>query len=187
MVTERELRPRRVAIRPAMAGDARLLHRWRSEPSVRRHQPLQEASLSDLTSDLGRQRIEDLYSGRGERFQWIVLVDGEEAGWVTLAILSWEHSLAEIGYALATAYQNRGAMSAALALLLPDLLLSVGLERIEARCSVDNLASQRVLEKLGFAREGRLKSYFLLHGRRVDNYLYALLRADYLLRRPGRQ
>ncbi len=184
MVLERHPRPQRVAVRPAMAGDARLLFGWRSEPSVRRHQPLQDATLSELTADLGRQRIDDLYAGRGERFQWIILVDGEEAGWITLAIISWEHGLAEIGYALATAYQNQGAMTAALALLLPDLLLAVGLERLEARCSVENAASQRVLEKLGFEREARLKSYFLLHGRRVDNYLYALLRTDYLARRP---
>lgn len=183
MVLERQPRLRRVAIRPALAADARLLFGWRAEPSVRRHQPLQDATLSELTADLGRQRIDDLYAGRGERFQWIVLVEGEEAGWVTLAIISWEHGLAEIGYALATAYQNQGAMTAALSLLLPDLMLAAGLERLEARCSIENLASQRVLEKLGFQREGRLKSYFLLHGRRVDNYLYALLRADYLARR----
>jgi len=37
-----------------------------------------------------------------------------------------------------------------------------------------------VLEKLGFEREGLLRGYFELGGRRIDNWLYAILRADFL-------
>lgn len=180
MVANREPRSHRTAIRPALPGDAAAMERWRNEPSVRRHQPLQETTLAELRSDLARQRMEDLYRGQGERFQWIVLADSEPAGWITLAVLSWEHALAEIGYALATEHRGRGVMSEALSLVLPELFVAAGIERLEARCSVENFASLRLLERLGFVREGRLKSYFLLHGRRVDNFLYALLREDFL-------
>lgn len=183
MVSIRE-RPRpKTTIRPALPGDAAAMERWRAEPSVRRHQPLQETTAAELRSDLARQRMEDLYRGRGERFQWIVLADGEPAGWITLAVLSWEHGLAEIGYALSAAFEGRGVMTDALTLVLPELFLGAGIERLEARCSVGNLASQRLLERLGFEREGTLRSYFELRGVRLDNYLYSLLRADYLPRR----
>jgi RimJ/RimL family protein N-acetyltransferase len=161
------------------------MERWRNEPSVRRYQPLQASTVAELRSDLARQRMEDLYRGQGERFQWIVLSEGEPAGWVTLAILSWEHALAEIGYALSTRHQARGVMGEALGLILPELFVAAGIERVEARCSVENVASQRLLERLGFLREGVLRSYFELHGRRVDNSLYALLRADFLPRRSA--
>ncbi|MEZ5313649.1 MAG: GNAT family protein [Thermoanaerobaculia bacterium] len=180
MVAIPEPRFRQVSIRPALPGDAADMDRWRSEPSVRLHQPLQEATLAELRTDLARQRMEDLYRGEGERFQWIVLERGTSVGWITLAVISWEHSLAEIGYALSTPHQGRGIMQAALALLLPELFAAAGIERIEARCAVENVASQRVLERLGFVREALLRSYFELRGARVDNYLYALLRADYL-------
>ena len=70
-------------------------------------------------------------------------------------------------------------MPQALDLLLADLFTNTGLERIEARCAVDNIASQKVLIKVGFHREGRLRGYFVLGGRRVDNYLYAILREDF--------
>lgn len=183
MVAIQEPRRVRVAVRPALPGDAGAMERWRHEPSVRRHQPLQEATLAELRSDLARQRMDDLYRGQGERFQWIVLVDGESAGWITLAILSWEHALAEIGYALATEFQGRGVMAQALGQVLPELFVGAGIERLEARCSVENFASQRLLERLGFVREGLLRSYFELHGRRVDNHLYSLLRADFLPKR----
>jgi ribosomal-protein-alanine N-acetyltransferase len=71
-------------------------------------------------------------------------------------------------------------MPQALAQLIPELFLHTTLHRIEARCSVENVASQRVLEKSRFEREGRLRGYFILDGRRVDHYLYGLLRDDYL-------
>jgi ribosomal-protein-alanine N-acetyltransferase len=183
MVAIRETHRSRTTIRPALPGDAAAMERWRKEPSIRRHQPLQETTVAELRSDLARQRMEDLYRGRGERFQWIVLVDGEPAGWITLAVLSWEHALAEIGYALSSLHQRQGVMGEALELVLPELFVAAGIERLEARCSVENVASQRLLERLGFEREGLLRSYFELRGRRIDNYLYSLLKPDYLPRR----
>ncbi|HKH49149.1 MAG TPA: GNAT family protein, partial [Thermoanaerobaculia bacterium] len=135
---------------------------------------------AQLRADVASQRIADLYRGRGEKFQWIVQVDGHPAGWITLVVSNWEHGLAEVGYALSTAYQGRGIMTDSLQVLLDDLFHNTLLERIEARCAVENYGSQRVLEKNNFLREGRLKGYFKLRGRRVDNYVYGLLREDWL-------
>ena len=172
--------PLEVTLRPAAPRDADLLRQWRAEPSVRRFQPLNELPTAQLRADVASQRVADLYRGRGEKFQWIVQVDGHAAGWITLVVSNWEHGLAEVGYALSTSYQNRGVMTEALQILLEDLFQNTLLERIEARCAVENYGSQRVLEKNSFLKEGRLKGYFKLRGRRIDNYLYALLRDDYL-------
>ncbi|HEX4497677.1 MAG TPA: GNAT family protein [Thermoanaerobaculia bacterium] len=173
-----------VTLRAAAPRDADLLRQWRSETSVRRYQPLNELPTAQLRADVASQRMADLYRGRGEKFQWIVQVDGQPAGWITLVVSNWEHGLAEVGYALSTMFQSRGVMSEALAILLDDLFHNTLLERVEARCAVENIGSQRVLEKSGFGREGQLRGYFKLHGRRVDNFLYALLREEYLARHP---
>lgn len=158
-----------------------LLAAWRKEPSIRRFQPLQDLSLEQLRADLSNQKIENLYrGGEGEKFQWVLLAFNRPAGWITLVISNWEHGLAEIGYSLTTAYQNQGIMPRALALLLAELFGKTTLERIEARCACENEGSYRVLERLGFQREGRMRSYFRIGNRRYDNYLYALLREDYL-------
>jgi ribosomal-protein-alanine N-acetyltransferase len=172
-----------VSLRAATPRDADLLRQWRAETSVRRYQPLNDLPTSQLRADVASQRMNELYRGQGEKFQWIVQVDGHPAGWITLVVSNWEHGLAEVGYALSSAYQARGLMTDALALLLSDLYRNTPLERIEARCAVDNVASRRVLEKNGFQREGHLRGYFKLRGRRVDNYLYALLREEYRIRR----
>ena len=185
MVSVERILPLSITLRPAAPRDADLLRQWRSEPSVRRFQPLNELPTAQLRADVASQRIADLYRGRGEKFQWIVQVDGHPAGWITLVVSNWEHGLAEVGYALSTAYQGRGIMTDALQILLDDLFHNTLLERIEARCAVENYGSQRVLEKNNFLREGRLKGYFKLRGRRVDNYVYGLLREDWLGRGRG--
>ena len=178
MVVLHQPDPVRVTLRPARPADAERLYAWRAQPSVRRHQPLSDASLADLRTDLARQRPEELFQARGERFQWIIEIDGEPAGWITLAVASWEHGIAEIGYALGDAHQGRGYMAVALSELLGRLFEQTALQRIEARCALGNRASQRVLERLGFRLEGRLRSYFELDGRRIDNWLYSILRDE---------
>ncbi|HVT61110.1 MAG TPA: GNAT family protein [Thermoanaerobaculia bacterium] len=185
MFAERSSQPA-VALRPAAPRDADLLRQWRAETSVRRYQPLNDLPTSQLRADVANQRISELYRGQGDKFQWIVQIDGQPAGWITLVVSNWEHGLAEVGYALSTAFQARGLMTGALGLLLADLFHNTPLERIEARCAIENLASQRVLEKNAFQREGQLRGYFRLRGRRVDNYLFALLRDDYLAHRDRR-
>lgn len=168
-----------VNLRPASPRDAELLRQWRSETSVRRYQPLNDLPASQLRADVASQRISELYRGQGDKFQWIIQVDGQPAGWITLVVSNWEHGLAEVGYALSTVYQSRGLMTEALGLLIGDLFANTNLERIEARCAIDNAASRRVLEKNGFQREGHLRGYFKLRGHRIDNFLYALLREDH--------
>ena len=172
--------PLQVTLRPAQSADAIHLSQWRNEPSVRQFQPLGSASLAALQTELGRQQMSDLYRGKGDKFQWIIRLDEKPVGWITLVVTNWDHGLAEMGYALSTPYQRCGVMPQALTQLLAELFLRTRLERLEARCAVDNVGSQKVLERIGFHREGRLRDYFVLRGNRVDNFLYAILRRDFL-------
>jgi RimJ/RimL family protein N-acetyltransferase len=50
-----------------------------------------------------------------------------------------------------------------------------GLERVEALVDVANPASQRVLEKAGFVREGVLRKYILLKGRPRDMVMFSIV------------
>lgn len=169
----------RCTIRPARPGDATRLAAWRLEPSIRAHQPLPIVGEDRLRFDLQRQLGYDLAQGHGEKFQWIVEADGQPAGWITLAVINWEHGLAEVGYALAPRFQGQGLMRRALAQLLSLLFQRTAIERVEARCASRNVASRRVLERTGFHHEGTLRKYFALEGERLDNELYAILREDW--------
>jgi ribosomal-protein-alanine N-acetyltransferase len=52
------------------------------------------------------------------------------------------------------------------------------LHRLEAACLPTNVASIRVLEKVGFTREGLAREYLKINGRWQDHFLYALLKDD---------
>jgi len=171
-----------VTLRPTREGDAELLNLWRSEASVGRYQPLGVVTVRRLKTELAAQDHKELYRGRGDKFQWIIQYGDRPAGWITLVATNWDHGLAEIGYALSTPFQRRGITPPALRHLLRDLFLNTTIERIEARCAVGNIGSRKVLETIGFEREGLLRSYFLLRDRRVDNYLYSILREDWVAR-----
>ena len=149
-----------VTLRPTREADAELLALWRSEPSVGEHQPLGAVTVQRLRTELAAQDHRELYRSRGDKYQWVIQYGNQPAGWITLVATNWDHGLAEIGYALSTPFQRRGITPPALRQLLRDLFLNTAIERIEARCAVENTGSRKVLEAIGFEREGMLRSYF---------------------------
>ncbi|KAL6637563.1 hypothetical protein ACP70R_025135 [Stipagrostis hirtigluma subsp. patula] len=89
---------------------------------------------------------------------------------------------ANIGYALAHDHWGRGVAAAAIKMVVGRVFDELpGLERLEAVTDVENVRSQRVLEKAGFQREGVLRSY--IAGRRrgdeaKDAVIYSFLSSD---------
>jgi RimJ/RimL family protein N-acetyltransferase len=84
----------------------------------------------------------------------------------------------EIGFWLISRARGRGLGSGGVALLARWALTEASLARVEALVVPDNVASQRVLEKAGFRREGRLRSYLELERQRADALIYSLLPSD---------
>ncbi len=165
-----------VNIRPAYPFDADRILAWRAEESVRQYQPLGDQSLDSLRQELSRSH-DDLRRGQSRRFCWIIEAP-RPVGWMTLSVLSWEHRLAEIGFSLTESARGRGIMRQALTQVVELLFSRSMLDRIEAHCDLRNEASAGVLEACGFRREGVLRGYFVLDGKRRDNALYAILRED---------
>jgi [ribosomal protein S5]-alanine N-acetyltransferase len=105
-------------------------------------------------------------AGSGEALGAVVLLFRRQPGTV------------EIGYWLIERARGRRLSSRAVALLARWALTDAGLARIEALVEPDNTASQRVLENVGFRREGHLRSYLVFNQRRADALIYSLLPSD---------
>jgi RimJ/RimL family protein N-acetyltransferase len=101
----------------------------------------------------------------------------EALGNITLLFRQQPGTVA-IGYWLVDRARGRGVGSRAVALASHWALTDAALERIEALVLPDNIASQRVLEKAGFWREGHLRSYLVFATRRTDALIYSLLPGD---------
>ena len=86
---------------------------------------------------------------------------------------------AMLGYWLGLPYVGRGRMTEAIRAVAPHAFDALRLHRIEAAAQPDNLASVRVLERLGFTREGLARRYLKINGTWQDHLLFALLAEDW--------
>ena len=95
-----------------------------------------------------------------------------------VVLMSRQPGTAEIGYWLIERARGRDLGSRAVALVAQWAATEARLERVEALVEPGNIASQRVLEKAGFQREGHLRSYLVFNRRRADALIYSLLPRD---------
>lgn len=99
---------------------------------------------------------------------------GQMLGGTTLHDFNWDLGQIEIGYWLFGHARGWGVATRA-ARFAADYGFSLGAERIEARVFVGNTASERVLERAGFTREGVIRSLPRRWGGRSDMTLFSLL------------
>ena len=86
---------------------------------------------------------------------------------------------AEVGYALAAKYWGQGITTRAVKMAISDGFREFpDLVRMQASVEIENKASQRVLEKLGFQKEGVLRKYTFNKGKVRDMVMYSLLSSD---------
>ena len=85
---------------------------------------------------------------------------------------------ASLGYWMGAPHAGRGLMTEAVRAAVYFAFSSLRLNRLEAACLPDNVASARVLEKAGFTREGRARRYLKINGQWKDHDLFALLHDD---------
>jgi ribosomal-protein-alanine N-acetyltransferase len=114
-------------------------------------------------------------------FQWGIAsrADDRVIGTCTLYRIDDKNRRAEIGYALGRDYWGRGLARESLAVLLRYAFDHLALERIEADVDPDNAASLRLLEGLGFAREGYLRERWRVAGGVQDSVILGLLRREF--------
>jgi RimJ/RimL family protein N-acetyltransferase len=84
-------------------------------------------------------------------------------------------AIGELGYVLVARARGRGLATRAVRLLTEWGFGQLGMERIQALVHPENPASGRVLERLGFRREGLLRSYRAEPEGREDRVIYAVL------------
>ena len=109
---------------------------------------------------------------------------GDVVGAGILHHLDVERRIVEIGYFVLPAARRRG-FATTIARTLAEHAFSLGVERVAAYVNLDNAASERVLERAGFTREGVVRAMPKPDGRRVDKTLFSLLPGDLPDPKPG--
>ena len=85
-----------------------------------------------------------------------------------------------IGYFIDREFTGRGLATWAVGHVVRFAMTQAGLHRVEASVMPCNIASQRVLEKCGFRREGLSLRYLEIQGKWEDHFIYAITREEVL-------
>ena len=112
---------------------------------------------------------------RGIAAQLGIWTNEDFLGMVGLHGVDWANRRTSIGYWLAERARGRGVMTASARTLVDFVIGDLELNRVEIRCSVDNVASRAIAERLGFEMEGTARQDMILNGRYVDLVIYAVL------------
>jgi ribosomal-protein-alanine N-acetyltransferase len=166
-------------VRIPQADDAAALYRLASDAEVTRWFSwgpyTSEAEARAYLARLPAQRE------RGEQLDLVVehLQDGP-IGISGLAELSTRDRRATIGTWLGREWWGTGANRECKALMCHIAFVLLGLERVGAYANVRHARSQRALERIGFEREGVLRSFHRHGGRSLDVAVFSLLRDDWL-------
>jgi ribosomal-protein-alanine N-acetyltransferase len=166
-------------LRPLRAADAAALYGYLQDPAVAELTsfPVVSASLVEAMIDRSLSRWE-----AGEPSRWGIALPHDDQLIGTCGFNDWSraHRWAEMAFDLARPHWGKGLMRKAVAAALQWVYQEDQVNRVHAFVRVDNRRSERLLERSGFMREGRLRSYRVCRGQPHDFYIYGLLRSDWV-------
>ena len=147
-------------------AELRILADWLNDPAFMGEHESQE-SVGDLEKSFGRA---------GSQWFFIERKNGTKIGWVARYLIG---SQITVGFGVAPNERRKGYATEATTIIVDHLFLTNSIVRVQADTSAENKASQRVLEKVGFQKEGAIRSHFFGTGKWRDSLLYSILRDEW--------
>lgn len=164
----------RLAFRPQRVEDAEALHDAYSDIELMRYwSSAPHVTIEDTIAYLS-PRV-DFPEWRG----WSVTLKCSDRAIGTVAAGLRREGVSEIGYMLARAHWGRGIAREAVTRLLDLLFVEEGCRRVFADTDPENAASIRLLQALGFRREGLLRAEWETHIGVRDSVIWGLLRDEW--------
>ena len=170
----------RLKLRWLVDSDVPALFEVFSDPVVMRYWStpphMDEAAVNALL-----ENIRDAFHQRA-LFQWGVARrnDDQIIGTCTLANLDSSNRRAELGFILGRDHWRKGYMTEALTQLLRFSFEDLGLNRLEADIDPRNASSVKLVEHLGFTREGYMPQRWIVGGEICDTAFFGLLAQDWM-------
>jgi RimJ/RimL family protein N-acetyltransferase len=164
------LEGKNVNLRIVEKEDLSFYVKWVNDPSFfGEYNPLEQAAKVEMEKEY------DTAPSERKRF-FVEKKDGTKIGVVGVFPVG---DLWEIGFALISTERGKGYGTEAVTIFVDYLFLSRDLVRIQATTDLRNTASQRMLEKVGFKREGIIRKSMFIRGEWRDLQLYSILREEW--------
>jgi RimJ/RimL family protein N-acetyltransferase len=171
----------RLVLRRFRPQDAEAFAAYRSDPAVARYQSWQ-VPFTPVQARRFIAGLADAHPGEpGEWFQFAVELraTGELVGDCAATLQLADERQAQIGYTLAAAHHRRGLGTELVSRLLDYLVDEHDVHRVWASLDPDNVPSVRLLERLGWRREGHLVESYWNGAVWRDDLLYAVLAREW--------
>lgn len=176
------VRTARLSIRPATPADVEATWQFRRLPAVTRWMTSAPDTLEEYTEVfLHPPRLaKTLVVERDGEVMGDLMISVEDA-WAQYEVADQaKQTQAEIGYCIHPAHAGQGIATEGAAELLRLCFEELGLRRVTGSCFVDNVASWRVMERLGMRREQHtVKDSLHRSGEWLDGYGYAILAEEW--------
>jgi ribosomal-protein-alanine N-acetyltransferase len=169
----------RLKLRPFTDGDSGDLLALHSNAYVLRYwdsPPWSDPARAGRFLAACRQMADE---GTGARLAIDRSSDGAFIGWLGLTRWNPDYRSASLGYCYSDAAWGHGYATEAARAVLQWAFDTLDLNRVQAETDTRNLASARVLEKVGFVREGTLREDCVVNGEVSDSWVFGLLRRDW--------
>jgi len=168
-----------LVLRQIQLSDAEAVLKVFSDASVTKYHDLDAATRLEQAQFLINRRAELFKSG--QRIRWGIARKIDDVIVGSCGYSSWVKNSfrAEVGYELARIHWRKGIMTEALRAIVNFGFKEMGLNRIEAMVMLENIASTRLLEKLGFEEEGILREYGYWKGSFHDLKLFSILKKSW--------
>ena len=153
----------------ALHSNADVLRYWDSPPWTERARAVQFIAAC--------RRIAQ--EGDGVRLAVDRVSDGAFIGWCSLRRWNPEYRSAALGHCYREEAWGHGYATEAAHALLRWAFDTLDLNRVQAETDTRNIGSARVLEKLGFVREGTLREDCVVNGDVSDSWVYGLLKREW--------
>jgi RimJ/RimL family protein N-acetyltransferase len=175
----------RLRLRPFSADDFEAVYVMQSEPDITRYLYWDPRTRSEARAALEVKIASTAIRAEGE---WVFLAaELKETGELVVdTVLKWlsaEHRTAEIGFIAHPAHHGRGYTTEAGRELLQIAFEELGSHRVVGHTEARNVASARVMEKLGMRREAYLVENEWVKGEWQSELIYAILDREW---RAGR-
>ncbi len=173
----------RLLLRPLRLTDAEDVFAYAGDPEMTHYTTwTAHRSLADSRHFL-QAKLRSYAHGEPSNWGVVLAASGRLIG--TCGFVSWnpDHRRAEIGYALARRHWGQGLTTEAVRAVVDFSFRQTELYRLQALCLIPNLASARVMEKVGMRYEGILRGFADHQGQFSDLKIYAILRPDWESRR----
>ncbi len=167
------LEGKNVNLRIMEKEDLPLFAEWVNKPEVfGEYNPLHQMS---------RAQAEKILENPHEETPFLILKkDGSKIGFVSyFYVLHVAGKQLEIGYSLLPDERGKGYGTEAIEIMVDYLFLSRDIQRIQVQTDPRNIASQKLLAKAGFSKEGTLRKNFFMRGEWRDVYIYSILREEW--------